>query len=121
MSASARLRAPFPYYGSKQGAAELIERLMGPIGNFVIPFAGSLGELLGRSSPAKVETVNDLDGLVVNAWRALVHSPERMAELCDHPVHETTMHAAHDLLLARAPELPELLRSDPRAHDCELA
>lgn len=116
-----QLRAPWPWYGSKLGAAELIERLMGPINNLVIPFAGSLGELLGRSTPAKVETVNDSDGLLVNAWRALVHSPEAMAELCDHPVHEVTLHAAHDLLLARAAELPELLASDPRAHDVELA
>lgn len=97
---TARLRAPYPYYGSKIGAAGLIERLMGPINNLVIPFAGSLGELLGRSEPAKVETVN---------------------ELCDHPVHETTLHAAHDLLLASAEQLPELLRSNPRAHDVELA
>jgi hypothetical protein len=117
----AKLRAPFPYYGSKIGASKLIERLMGPINNLVVPFAGSLGEILGRSAPAKVETVNDADGLVVNAWRGLVYSPEAMAELCDHPVHETTMHAAHDLLLARAPELPELLRSDPKGHDVELA
>jgi len=121
VSAAAKLRAPFPYYGSKIVAAPLIERLMGPISNLVIPFAGSLGELLGRSTPAKVETVNDADGLVVNAWRGLQYSPERMAELCDHPVHETTMHAAHDLLLAHAPELPELLRSDPKAHNVDLA
>lgn len=116
-----RLRAPFPYYGSKIGAAALIEQLMGPINNLVIPFAGSLGELLGRSEPAKVETVNDLDGFVVNAWRGLAYSPEQMAELCDHPVHETTLHAAHDLLLEHAERLPELLRSHPLAHDVELA
>lgn len=115
------LRAPFPYYGSKIAAAPLIERLMGPINNLVVPFAGSLGELLGRSSPAKIETVNDADGLVVNAWRGLVYSPEAMAEFCDHPVHEVTLHAAHDELIARAPELPELLGSSPTAHDVELA
>lgn len=121
MAVSTRLRAPFPYYGSKLASASLIEQLMGPINNLVIPFAGSLGELLGRSQPAKVETVNDADGLVVNAWRALVYSPEAMAELCDHPVHEATLHAAHDLLIARAPDLVELLRGDPKAHDVELA
>ena len=31
------LRAPAPYYGDKLGAAELIEQLMGPINNLVIP------------------------------------------------------------------------------------
>ena len=118
---SSRLRSPFPWYGSKIKAAALIEQLLGPINNFVIPFAGSLGELLGRSEPARVETANDLDGFVVNAWRGLTHSPEEMARLCDHPVHETTMHAAHELLLSRAEQLAEVLRSHPTAHDVELA
>jgi DNA adenine methylase len=116
-----RLRAPFPWYGSKLKAAALIELLLGPINNFVIPFAGSLGELLGRSEPARVETVNDLDGFVVNAWRGLTHSPEEMARLCDHPVHEATMHAVHELLLSRAEQLADLVRSGPTAHDVELA
>lgn len=53
MAVSTRLRAPFPYYGSKLGAAELIELLLGPINNLVIPFAGSLGELLGRSTASR--------------------------------------------------------------------
>lgn len=121
MTGPSQLRAPFPYYGSKIGASVLIERLMGPISNLVVPFAGSLGELLGRSEPAKIETVNDADGLVVNAWRAITYSPGETAAACDHPVHETTLHAAHDLLLARAPDLPALLASDPRAHDVDLA
>jgi hypothetical protein len=115
------LRAPFPYYGSKRRAAPLIERLMGEVNNLVIPFAGSLGELLGRSKPAPVETVNDLDGFVVNAWRGLTYAPDKLAELCDHPVHEVTMHAAHGLLLERAGELIELVRFEPRAFDLELA
>lgn len=118
---NAKPRAPFPYYGSKLQAAPLIEKLMGPVNNLVIPFAGALGELLGRSVPAKVETVNDADGLVVNAWRAITYSPEATAELCDHPVHELTLHAAHDKLVERAHELPDMLRSDPKAHDVELA
>ena len=116
-----KLRAPAPYYGNKLQVAPLIERLMGPINNLVIPFAGMLGELLGRSAPAKVETVNDADGLIVNVWRAITYSPEATAELCDHPVHELTLHAAHDKLVARAHELPDLLRSDPKVHDLELA
>ncbi len=115
------LSAPFPYYGNKRLAAPMIERLMGPVSNLVVPFGGALGELLGRSKPAKIETVNDLDGFIVNAWRAMQQSPGRLAELCDQPVHEATIHAAHDLLLARAEQLDELVLSHPLAHDVELA
>jgi len=115
------MRAPFPYHGNKVAAAGLIEDLMGPVVNMVIPFAGGLGELLGRSRPAKVETVNDLDGHVVNVWRSMKYSPAETAALCDEPVHEATLHAAHDLLVERRGALLELVRSHPKAHDVELA
>lgn len=114
-------RAPFPYYGSKYSAAPVIEALMGPIKNLVVPFAGSLGELLGRSEPATIETVNDCDGLIVNVWRAIAYSPKQVADLVDQPVHEVTMHAAHDLLVNSAGYLPELLRGGPKSHHVELA
>lgn len=132
------LRAPFPWYGSKLKAAALIEQLHGDVNNLVIPCAGSIGELLGRSKPAKVELVNDLDGLVVNAWRSIKYSPERVADLVDYPVHEVTLHAVHDELVharttngvrrrslksgrRRTRPLAEYLREDERHHDVRLA
>jgi len=132
------LRAPFPWYGSKLKAAALIERLHGDVNNLVIPCAGSIGELLGRSKPAKVELINDLDGLVVNAWRAIKHSPERIADLVDYPVHELTLHAVHDELVharttkglprrslksgrRRTQPLAEYLREDERNYDARIA
>lgn len=118
---TARLRAPWPWLGNKVDAAPFAERLMGPIDNLVIPFAGGLGELLGRSRPVTSETVNDLDCFVVNAWRALKHAPAQLAELCDYPVHEATLHAAHGLLLARADELDRLINTDPEAFDLKVA
>ncbi len=96
------LRACWPYYGNKRGAATLINGLLGrDIKNMVVPFAGALGEFLVRD-PVAVETVNDLDGLVVNAWRAIKYSPARVALLCDEPVHEVTLHARHDELICGA-------------------
>ena len=92
-------RMPVPYYGGKFRAANLIEEAMGPIVNLVIPFGGSLGCLLGRSAPARVETVNDKDGLIVNAWRAIKLDPFALAEACAMPVHEVTLDAAHRELL----------------------
>jgi hypothetical protein len=34
---------------------------------------------LRRSETARVETANDKDGLVVNAWRAITHDPISVA------------------------------------------
>lgn len=115
------IRLPVPYYGGKFGAASLIERAMGPIVNLVIPFGGSLGCLLGRSTPAKVETANDKDGLIVNAWRAIKHDPYAVAEACALPVHERTLHAVHRRLLDKRQPLTELLGADPLAFDVQAA
>ncbi|WP_146657936.1 hypothetical protein [Enhygromyxa salina] len=115
------LRLPVPYYGGKFGAAPLIERAMGPIVNLVIPFGGSLGCLLGRSEPARVETANDKDGLIVNAWRAISNDPIAVAKACAMPVHECTLDAVHGWLLDNRESLTTLLRSDPRAHDVAAA
>jgi hypothetical protein len=115
------IRLPVPYYGGKFAAAPLIERAMGGIVNLVIPFGGSLGCLLGRSAPAKVETANDKDGLIVNAWRAIKHNPYAVAEACVLPVHERTLHAVHNWLLDQRQPLTELLGTDPVAFDVEAA
>jgi DNA adenine methylase len=115
------LRLPIPYYGGKFAAAPLIERAMGPIVNLVIPFGGSLGCLLGRSEPARVETANDKDGLIVNAWRAIKYAPFAVAEACALPVHELTLDAVHGELLERRASLAKLLRSDPLAYDVRAA
>ena len=54
-----RLRAPFPYFGSKYDVADVVWEALGDPANYIEPFAGSLAVLLGRPRPGKVETVND--------------------------------------------------------------
>lgn len=82
------LRAPFPYFGGKQRAASLIwERLGAPV-NYVEPFFGSGAVLLARPDEPRVETVNDVDGMIVNFWRATAANPEAVAAAADWPVHE---------------------------------
>ncbi|NIP95991.1 MAG: hypothetical protein GWO24_22155, partial [Akkermansiaceae bacterium] len=53
--------------------------------------------LLGRPHPANrayySETVNDLDGLVVNAWRAIQWFPEEVAHAASWPVSEADKQA----------------------------
>ena len=88
------LRAPFPYSGGKRRwANEINARLGTDVQTYVEPFAGSLAVLLSRPA-ARREVVCDTYALLVNAWRALVHAPDEVAEWCDWPTF-------HDDLIAR--------------------
>ena len=66
------LKAPFPYFGGKGRAAPIIWRALGDPSGYVEPFAGSAAVLLARPEfkGRRVETLNDLDGWLVNVWRA---------------------------------------------------
>lgn len=85
-------KAPFPWYGGKSQAAPLVWSLLGDVMHYVEPFAGSMAVLLERPHPCNrtyySETINDLDGFVVNAWRAIQWHPEATAEAASWPVSE---------------------------------
>ena len=70
-----RLRAPFPWFGGKSRVAHLVWERFGPVDTYNEPFFGSGAVLLGRPHPPRVETVNDLDCMIANFWRALQHDP----------------------------------------------
>lgn len=115
-------KAPFPWFGGKSRASELIWARFGVVSNFVEPFAGSLATLLGR--PGTVtgpETVNDLDGLLVNFWRAVRAEPETVAMAADWPVMELDLHARHAVLVENRALLTERLQADPEYYDAVLA
>jgi DNA adenine methylase len=116
-----RLRAPFPYFGSKYDVADVVWESLGDPANYVEPFAGSLAVLLGRPHAGKVETVNDYSGLVVNFWRAVQACPVEVARYADEPVHEASVHGWHRLLVESAEGMRESLEADPRWFDTELA
>ena len=105
----------------KSRAAELIWSRLGPVANYVEPFAGSLAVLLGRPHPPKTETVNDLDCYLANFWRAIVHAPEETAQWADSPLNEADLHARHALLMAAKSEHRERMLSEPEYFDCKLA
>lgn len=71
------MKPPFPYYGGKTRLARHIVALLPDHRHYVEPFAGSLSVLLAKD-PSRIETVNDLDGELVNFWRVL---RDRMADL----------------------------------------
>ncbi len=131
------LKAPWPYFGGKGQVASAVWERLGDTPNLVEPFAGSLAVLLGRphwdagrgvfrGKPTRVETVNDVDGLLVNAWRAIRLAPAEVAAQCDWPVSELDVHSRHAWLVGYAPEpesglIPPHITADPALLDAYLA
>lgn len=95
---SADLKAPFPYFGGKRPAAKLIWQRLGNVPHYVEPFAGSLAAMLARPHAPGSEIVNDANGWVANAWRAIAKAPDEVAEHCDRPVIEVDVRARHKAL-----------------------
>ena len=85
-------KAPFPWFGGKTHAAPHIWAALGDCEHYVEPFSGSLAALLLRPHQCNrayySETVNDLDGLLCNAWRAIQLHPDETAEAASRPVSE---------------------------------
>jgi hypothetical protein len=118
------LAAPFPYFGGKRRAAPRIWQALGDPSGYVEPFAGSAAVLLARPpfKGRRVETLNDADGWLVNAWRAIQLSPDAVAAAAWGPVAEIDYHARLAWLQERrTPDLVAWLEGDPEAHDAKAA
>jgi hypothetical protein len=117
---TAPLKSPFPWFGGKSRAAPLIWERFGDPANFVEPFAGSLAVLLGRPTPPRIETVNDLDCFVANFWRSLKSDPAGVTEWASDPVNEADLHARH-LWLVNRDDFRERMKTDPDFFDVKVA
>lgn len=118
------LAAPFPYFGGKRRAAALVWPRLGDPSGYVEPFAGSAAVLLARPEfkGRRVETLNDMDGWLVNAWRAIQHDPAAVAGHSYGPVTEIDYHARLAWLNERrTPDLVAWLEGDPENHDAKAA
>jgi len=117
----ATLKAPMPFFGGKSKVADLIWSKFGDVPNFVEPFCGSCAVLLARPSEPRIETVNDVDGLICNMWRALKADPEAVASYADWPVLENCLHARHAWLVGQKDGLQSRLEGDPDYYDAKIA
>jgi DNA adenine methylase len=115
------LKAPFPYAGGKSWVADRIWHLLGDVPNYVEPLCGSAAVLLARPSAPRTETINDADGFLVNAYRAIRTDPEAVAAWCDYPVIECDLHARHAWLVTRREGLTARLEGDPDYSDAQVA
>lgn len=117
----APLKAPFPWFGGKRRVAPLVWERFGNTNNYIEPFFGSGAVLLGRPHEPGIETVNDLDGFVCNAWRAIAAAPDDVAHWADWPSNENDLHARHVWLKARRAALSARLEGDPDYYDAKIA
>ena len=114
------MKAPFPWFGGKSRVAHVVWPRFGDVPNYVEPFAGSLAVLLKRPHPPRAETVNDLDCMIANFWRALQHDPEAVADHADWPVNEADLHARHRWLVDQE-DFRERMITDPEFYDPKIA
>lgn len=82
---------PFPYFGGKIRSADWLISLMPQHGHYVEPYSGSLAVLLAKT-PTVHETVNDLDGELVNFWRILRERPDDLIRVCALTPHSRAEH-----------------------------
>lgn len=114
---TATLKSPFPYAGGKSSIAPEVHRRFGRVANRVEPFCGSAAYTLSAPEDGATETINDADGLLSNALRAIRSAPEATAAACDRPINEADLTACHLWLKAQRDGLTARLFADPDYYD----
>lgn len=71
------MRPVLKYPGSKWKMAEWIISLMPPHKSYLEPFFGS-GAVFFKKEPSRIETINDMDGEIVNLFRCIREEPEEL-------------------------------------------
>ena len=94
-----KLKSPYPYFGGKARVADAVWARLGDPVNYIEPFCGSLAVALGRKTPARIETFNDLDCYLANFWRAIKADPVAVARFAKWPVNEADLHSRHRWLV----------------------
>jgi DNA adenine methylase len=113
--------APFPWFGGKRDVASQVWAALGNVAHYVEPFFGSGAVLLKRPHAVKFETVNDIDGLLANFWRAVRADPAAVADYADWPCNEADLHARHLWLVGQRDTLTERLMGDAEYFDTKAA
>lgn len=73
------MKAFLNYPGAKWGMSKMISSILPPHRSYLEPFFGS-GAVLFNKLPSAIETVNDIDGEIVNFFRVLKEQAHDLAE-----------------------------------------
>lgn len=78
--------------------------------------------MLNRPQPFNsIETINDIDGLVSNFWRAVQADPDKVAQYADWPVAEPDLHARHSWLTKNREKFTRRIEGDPDYYSAKVA
>ena len=89
---------PYPWFGGKAKIAPVIWSRLGMLKLYVEPFFGGGAVYLAAPTIPSIVVLNDLDGLIVNFWRAVKAAPHEVAEHASWPPSELDLIARKSYL-----------------------
>jgi len=112
----------FSWFGGKRKIAPIVWSRLGPVDRYIEPFTGSAAVFLARPKPKGREILNDIDGFLVNFWRAVRADATAVARELEMPISELDLMARKKRFTAPAAEsLVARLQDDPEYFDRTLA
>ena len=114
---------PYVWFGGKRAVADLVWQRFGDIGYYVEPFFGGGAVYLLRPSWHRRahELINDVNGFVVNFWRAIKWNPDGILDYVDWMINDLDKHAKQEWLANQYEALKDRLIADPHYYDCKIA
>lgn len=97
-------KSPVPYFGGKSWLAERLASVLPPHRHYVEVCGGSLAVLLAKR-PARQETVNDLDAVLMTFWRVLRDRPADLERVCSLTPHSRAERALAQEISSELDEL----------------
>ncbi len=88
--------SPFiPYFGGKGRIASFVWKLLGNPKVYIEPFVGGGAVFLNRPYPIDpryhIEIISDVDGLVINLWRAIKYNRKALEDGIERPISEVEL------------------------------
>lgn len=115
------LKPPYVWFGGKRSVADLVWAALGNPRHYLEPFFGGGAVLLARPDAPELETINDIDGYVVNFWRAVQADPLAVAQHAASPVYESDLHAWKARLSCGRADFTSRQEGNPDFYDAQVA
>lgn len=111
----------YTYFGNKEKIAPKVWEMFGPTKAYAEPFAGCGSVLLSCPYEHSYEVLNDFDCHIANVFRSVKYHPDETIKSAIYPRCEADLHTRHTYLYTHREALRDLILSDPKACNPELA